>query len=92
MISFQVGSTPFDVAAQSTITDNSALISSEQPKSATVSESLSPTPLELISSSNELLYSPYDFESSPSVSSKRSCVISVDNDESFTSTPLGVVS
>lgn len=79
--------------AQSTVTVNSTVTLSQQQKGTTSSESLSraPTPCEVISSANELLYSHYDFESSPSLASKRSCGISVDNDESFTSTPISAV-
>ncbi|CAF4727620.1 unnamed protein product, partial [Rotaria sp. Silwood2] len=42
------------------------------------------------SSANELLYAPYNFESSPSFTSKRPCDMNVDSDESFISTPISV--
>ncbi|CAF1319144.1 unnamed protein product, partial [Didymodactylos carnosus] len=61
---------------ESTSTDNSTF--------ATVSTP--PTPAEIITSANELLYSHYDFESSASFSSKRPCDMNVDSD-AFISTP-----
>ncbi|CAF3967599.1 unnamed protein product, partial [Rotaria sp. Silwood1] len=48
------------------------------------------TPTEDMSSANELLYSHYDFESSPSRTSKRPYYLNVDSDKSFLSTSISV--
>ncbi|CAF4974835.1 unnamed protein product [Rotaria sp. Silwood1] len=71
----------------STIIDKSTLMLLNQPESTAAPES---TPTEVISSANELLYSHYDFESSPSRTSKRPYDLNIDSDESFLSTSISV--
>ncbi|CAF3366633.1 unnamed protein product [Rotaria sp. Silwood2] len=71
----------------STIMDNSTLMLLKQSESTTVPLS---TPTKVISSANELLYSHYDFESSPSCTPKRPYDVNVDSDESFLSTSIRV--
>ncbi|CAF4579936.1 unnamed protein product [Rotaria sp. Silwood2] len=73
----------------STIMDNSTLMLLKQSESTTVPLS---TPTKVISSANELLYSHYEFESSPSCTSKRPYDVNVDSDESFLSTSIRVES
>ncbi|CAF4779066.1 unnamed protein product [Rotaria sp. Silwood1] len=58
-----------------------------QPESTPAPKS---TPTEDMSSANELLYSHYDFESSPSRTSKRPYYLNVDSDKSFLSTSISV--
>ncbi|CAF1180277.1 unnamed protein product [Didymodactylos carnosus] len=66
-------------------TDTTQSTSIDNPTFATVSAP--PTPTEIITSANELLYSHYDFEPSESFTSKRPYDMNVDNDEAFMSTP-----
>ncbi|CAM4976141.1 unnamed protein product [Rotaria socialis] len=86
-----VGSVPFGTdTTHSTITDNFTLTLLQQTNSTIASVSEPATPTEIISSGNDLLYSHYDSEPSPSVTPKRACGMSVDSDESFISTPTSV--
>ncbi|CAF4101777.1 unnamed protein product, partial [Rotaria sordida] len=86
-----VGSVSFGMdTTHSTIIDKSTLMLLKQPESTAAPVSTPPTPTEVISSENELLYSHYDFESSPSCTSKRPYDLNVDSDESFLSTPIRV--
>ncbi|CAF5075543.1 unnamed protein product, partial [Rotaria magnacalcarata] len=72
-----VGSVPFGTdTMHSTIADNFTLTLLQQTNSTIASVSEPATPTEIISSANDLLYSHYDFEPSPSVTPKRACGMS----------------
>ncbi|CAF4937584.1 unnamed protein product, partial [Rotaria socialis] len=83
-----IGSVPFGTdTTHSTIAGNFTLTLLHQTNSTFASVSEPTKPTEIILSANDLLYSHYDFEPSPSVTPKRTCDMSVDSDESLISTP-----